>query len=169
LFSLLLLTLQNESDISLENFAIDDNDNYVLIDFGMCLKIPTDTAEVTDDNGTTVSFIKSYPIKPQGQCGKHNYMSPEIYRNDSFDGESVDVWSLGVIFFMLLSGKHPYKWSHPSDELFIQTTKNLDAYLRSHGVFISRSGLDLMEGILQETPSQRLKLSTILCHPWLTE
>ena len=40
-------------------------------------------------------------MKPQGVCGKHNYMSPEIFANtDSFDGFAIDMWAAGVILYI---------------------------------------------------------------------
>jgi serine/threonine-protein kinase CHEK1 len=159
------LQLSKRRDISLENFVIDENGNLVLIDFGMCLKIPTE--DVIDNSGRLIR--QSFPFTPQGQCGKPNYMSPEIYRNNSFYGEAVDVWSLGVILFMLVSGERPYNISHRSDTGFVSTTNDLVEYLRSFGVRMSNEGIGLLQGMLQENPTERLSLGSILSHPCLTD
>ena len=68
----------------------------MIIDMGMCLRVPYNSSKrvvgpksVSDvTNGTTRRLMK-----PQGVCGKHYYMSPEVFRNtDNFDGFAIDLW-----------------------------------------------------------------------------
>ena len=40
-------------------------------------------------------------------CGTPIYMAPEIWRGEAYDAK-VDIWSLGVVMFYLLSGTHPF-------------------------------------------------------------
>lgn len=73
-------------DLSLENVLVDE-ENCLVIDMGMCLRVPynhaTKEGAVTDVTKGSMRRL----IKPQGVCGKHNYMSPEVFANtDNFDG-----------------------------------------------------------------------------------
>jgi serine/threonine protein kinase len=69
----------------------------MIIDMGMCLRVPYNDRE---DPGKIVDVSKGSIrrlMKPQGVCGKHNYMSPEIAANsEPFDGFAIDLWAAGV-------------------------------------------------------------------------
>jgi serine/threonine protein kinase len=69
----------------------------MIIDMGMCLRVPYNDRE---DPGKVVDVSKGSIrrlMKPQGVCGKHNYMSPEIAANsEPFDGFAIDLWAAGV-------------------------------------------------------------------------
>mmetsp|Transcript_24824 Transcript_24824/g.44843 ORF Transcript_24824/g.44843 Transcript_24824/m.44843 type:complete len:428 (+) Transcript_24824:182-1465(+) len=72
-------------DLSPENFIILDNTSLV-IDFGMCLRIPYSDAGV-------------HFITPKVACGKKPYIAPEIIRQLPFDGHAVDIWAGIVLLF----------------------------------------------------------------------
>ena len=60
---------------------------------------------------------KRYLIKPQGTCGKWHYMTSEIMRNkEPFDGHAVDMWAVGVIMFLMLTGFPPWERACRTDE-----------------------------------------------------
>lgn len=42
-------------------------------------------------------------------CGTPSYMSPEICAKKTYSGEKADVWALGVIFYVSLTGKFPFE------------------------------------------------------------
>lgn len=82
-----------------------DGDNCLVIDMGMCLRVPYNNPEnpngLTDVSRGTLRRL----MKPQGTCGKHNYMSPEVYDNKAdFDGFAIDLWAAGVILYIMLTG-----------------------------------------------------------------
>ena len=79
-------------DISLENILIDENTKALVIDLGMCLHIPYNAPNgselVCDVSAGTLRRL----MYPQGQCGKPNYISPEVLQNsDAFDGVSAQL------------------------------------------------------------------------------
>ena len=154
-------------DISPENIMMDDKD-CLIIDMGMCLRIP-----YTNPNGTGVTDIVHGTarrlIKPQGTCGKLPYMSPEIYRNKSdFDGEAVDVWTMGTILFCMLSGNRSYGVPHKSDPQFYWMTRGLPVLMEDWGVKVSQDALDLLSGMMEVDPRLRLTIEEIENHPWYT-
>ena len=42
-------------------------------------------------------------------CGTPSYMSPEIVRKHEYDGKPVDMWALGVLLYVMLTGTFPYR------------------------------------------------------------
>jgi serine/threonine protein kinase len=83
-------------DLSLENVLVD-GDKCMIIDMGMCLRVPyndgEDPGKIADVSKGSIRRL----MKPQGVCGKHNYMSPEIAANsEPFDGFAIDLWAAGV-------------------------------------------------------------------------
>jgi len=93
-------------DLSLENILIDlKNDIIKLCDFGLCRKL--------NHHHTNKKFAPSM-IRP----GKPGYTSPEIFNYQSFDGCKSDVWSIGVMIFILLTGFPPFTRPHLNDRCF---------------------------------------------------
>jgi len=76
-------------DIKLENILIDEKLNIKLTDFGLCA-IKEDDMEIFT-----------------GQVGTVRYTSPELLTGDGYN-ESIDVWDIGIVLFMLLTGKYPF-------------------------------------------------------------
>ena len=105
-------------DLSLENILVDVH-HCLVIDMGMCLRVPyasdTTSGEAVDVTQGTVRRL----MTPMGTCGKKNYMSPEIFKNSSnFDGFAVDLWSAGVILYIMVTGFPPYDLPAVEDERF---------------------------------------------------
>eukprot|EP00934_Nitzschia_sp_Nitz4_P006893 Nitzschia sp. Nitz4//scaffold232_size35869//28123//29452//NITZ4_007813-RA/size35869-snap-gene-0.48-mRNA-1//1//CDS//3329543348//6883//frame0 len=157
-------------DLSLENILVDVN-NCLIIDMGMCLRVPYNEASssggVTDvTNGTTRRLMK-----PQGVCGKHNYMSPEIYENKApFDGFAIDLWAAGVILYIMLTGFPPYDQASRTDQRFdLIVNGKLMKQLKSWGIALSEDAGDLMQHMLQLDPRDRLTLAEVMAHPWVTD
>ena len=110
-------------------------------------------------------------MKPQGVCGKHNYMSPEIYDNKgAFDGFAIDLWAAGVILYIMLTGFPPYDQASRTDARFeLIVNGNLMRQLKSWGINLTEEAGDLMQSMLLLNPSDRLTLADMLAHPWVTK
>lgn len=156
-------------DMSLENVLVD-GDICMIIDFGMCLRIPYNDptkpgGAVTDVTRGSIRRL----IRPQGVCGKHNYMSPEIYANqDSFDGFAVDLWAAGVILYIMLTGFPPYDQASRTDQRFDLIVRGrLVEQLRNWDIYLSDEAGDLLQRMLQLNPRDRLTLAEVVAHPWV--
>lgn len=160
-------------DLSPENVLMDEH-NCLVIDMGMALRVP-----YSSHYGTVASVqrggVHRRLIEPQNPAGKRPYMSPEIYRGKAFDGEAIDVWSLGTILFMMVTGQQSYELPHPSDPLFQWMTRNMAGLLDGWRIRdqwqtpVSESCADLLASMLSVDPRRRATLDEVWDHPWMSQ
>uniref|UniRef100_A0A0D9WKB3 non-specific serine/threonine protein kinase n=1 Tax=Leersia perrieri TaxID=77586 RepID=A0A0D9WKB3_9ORYZ len=98
--------------------------------------------------------------------GSAYYVAPEVLKRRY--GAEADIWSAGVILYILLSGVPPF-WAENEDGIF-------DAVLQGHIDFssepwpsISSAAKDLVKRMLRQDPKERLTAAEILNHPWIRE
>jgi len=156
-------------DLSLENVLVDQFTEALLIDFGMCLRVPflSEDSEISDVSCGGLRCL----MVPQGQCGKPNYISPEVLQNgESFDGFAIDLWAGGVILFIMLVGLPPFEWATQDDPRFRMITGGgLMTMLQQWQRPISEEAGDLLQRMLQEDPRDRLTLIEVMDHPWVVD
>ncbi|KAH9458866.1 hypothetical protein MJO29_009950 [Puccinia striiformis f. sp. tritici] len=100
----------------------------------------------------------------QGICGSPGYTAPEVYRRLPY-GKPVDIWAIGVISFILLSGRFPF--AHLSGQDFLNDS---DQEIRFPKRFaISNNAQNFIKGCLQVDPSKRWTAEEALEHPWFDE
>merc|ERR1712188_232492 len=85
------------SDLKLENILVDDQLNLKVADFGFATY-------------KKINKLKSYR-------GTMTYMAPEIKEGKQYDGRQIDIFSMGVILFIIVQGIFPFKEANP-DESF---------------------------------------------------
>ncbi|XP_022150998.1 calcium-dependent protein kinase 2-like [Momordica charantia] len=98
--------------------------------------------------------------------GSAYYVAPEVLRRKY--GKEIDIWSAGVMLYILLSGVPPF-WAETEKGIF-------DAILRGHIDFetdpwptISNSAKDLVKKMLTQDPAKRITSAQVLEHPWMRE
>ncbi|KAL2316753.1 hypothetical protein Fmac_030629 [Flemingia macrophylla] len=98
--------------------------------------------------------------------GSAFYVAPEVLRRSY--GKEIDIWSAGVILYILLSGVPPF-WAETEEGIF-------DAILQGHIDFksrpwprISSGAKDLVRKMLIKVPRKRITPDEALVHPWLKE
>jgi serine/threonine protein kinase len=155
-------------DLSLENLLVHDG-NVLVIDMGMCLKVPTADNTTTATNNRQPQQQQRYLIVPQGVCGKWNYMSPEVCNNKApFDGAAVDLWAAGVILFLMLTGFPPWERPVLTDERFRYMSNGyLVQMLIEWNVGLSADAMDLLQRMFWLDPLDRLSLEQVWSHPWM--
>ncbi|WKX90172.1 hypothetical protein Q1695_009203 [Nippostrongylus brasiliensis] len=95
-------------------------------------------------------------------CGSLAYSAPEILLGDAYDAPAVDVWSLGVILFMLVCGRLPFQEANDSETL----TKILDCrYITPE--HLSNACRNLIQRMLVRDPSKRAGLAEIVSNAWV--
>ncbi|XP_075995511.1 SNF-related serine/threonine-protein kinase-like [Genypterus blacodes] len=95
-------------------------------------------------------------------CGSLAYSAPEILLGDEYDAPAVDIWSLGVILFMLVCGQPPFQETNDSETL----TMIMDCKY-TVPPHISHACSDLIGRMLQRDPKKRASLEQIEIHQWL--
>lgn len=85
-------------DLKLDNILIEEGKTIKIIDFGF-------------------SVLSNPSQKLKIFCGTPSYMAPELTQKREYDGKAVDMWALGVLLFVLLTGSFPFR-GHSESELY---------------------------------------------------
>ena len=133
-------------DIKLENVLIDGNRKVKITDFG---------------------FSRAFHANTQLQtsCGSPLYAAPEILFGASYNGPEVDVWSLGVVLYSLLTGDVPFKGN--SLPALVQGYRRGVRYRPSD--LLSAPVCELLDTMLVIERTNRATLADVLDHPWVLE
>jgi len=137
-------------DLKPENLLIDDDNNIKLCDFGWCVEL--------EGSRSTV-------------CGTYEYMAPELVNEDPY-GQSIDVWSLGILLYELLHGYSPFRAKNTSnkfnDNEYIEIFRNIIKYDFQIEKELSFACSDLIKKLLAPDTKSRIKVRDIFYHPWVT-
>ncbi|XP_023764849.1 calcium-dependent protein kinase 28 [Lactuca sativa] len=98
--------------------------------------------------------------------GSAYYVAPEVLKRKS--GPESDVWSIGVITYILLCGRRPF-WDKTEDGIFKEVLKNKPDFKRKPWPNISASAKDLIKKLLVKDPRARFTAAQALSHPWVRE
>jgi len=98
-------------------------------------------------------------------CGTPGYVSPEIVMNVRYTSKT-DVWSLGVIIYILLCGFPPF-YSESTHQLYQQIKAGDYSFPSPYWSDISSQAKDLIRHCLQVDPNKRFSASQVLHHPWV--
>ncbi|XP_010557652.1 PREDICTED: calcium-dependent protein kinase 28-like isoform X2 [Tarenaya hassleriana] len=98
--------------------------------------------------------------------GSAYYVAPEVLKRRS--GPQSDVWSIGVITYILLCGRRPF-WDRTEDGIFKEVLRNKPDFRRKPWPTISESAKDFVKKLLVKDPRTRLTAAQALSHPWVRE
>jgi len=103
------------------------------------------------------------------ECGTPGYMAPEVFTRSGYDGCGADVWSCGVILFIMLAGFPPFQKPAMNDWWFNKLATNRqhlfwEAHCRS--ATFSADVKDFLNKVLQPEAAKRMKISEMIKHPW---
>ncbi|CAL9215499.1 unnamed protein product [Arabidopsis halleri] len=96
--------------------------------------------------------------------GSPYYMAPEVLKRDY--GPEVDVWSAGVIIYILLCGVPPF-WAETEQGVALAILRGVLDFKRDPWPQISESAKSLVKQMLDPDPSMRLTAQQVLAHPWI--
>lgn len=110
------------------------------------------------------SFMKT-------MCGTPQYCAPEVLCANITGGytPAVDMWSIGVILYVMLCGFAPFDDSDGTSQLFDKIKKGEFVFLSPYWDAISEDAKDLIRGLLTVNAKARLTADQALAHPWITK
>ncbi|KAK1397227.1 Calcium-dependent protein kinase 20 [Heracleum sosnowskyi] len=116
----------------------------------------------------TIDFGLSVFFKPgetfRDVVGSPYYVAPEVLMK--LYGQECDIWSAGVIIYILLSGVPPF-WDETEQGIFEQVLKGELDFVSEPWPSISEGAKDLVRKMLVRDRSKRLTTHEVLCHPWV--
>jgi len=104
-------------------------------------------------------------------CGTPSYVAPEVLRTEvegTGYGRECDLWSLGVILYILLCGFPPF-YHENTRELYKQIKKGQFDFPDPFWTEISKEAKDLVRKLLTVDPVKRYTADQVLSHPWIAE
>ncbi|KAB2092260.1 hypothetical protein ES319_A02G017200v1 [Gossypium barbadense] len=135
-------------DLKPENFLLADESETApikVIDFGL---------SIFYEPGERFSDIVGSPY----------YMAPEVLRRNY--GKEIDIWSTGVILYILLCGVPPF-WADTEEGIARAIIRGVIDFERDPWPKVSAEVKDLVRSMLDPNPYTRISLQEVLEHPWI--
>lgn len=132
-------------DLKPENLLLDENGNLKVSDFGLSA-LP----EQLRIDGLLHT-----------RCGTPAYVAPEVLRKRGYDGAKADIWSCGVVLFVLLAGTLPFR----ADNVMKLYRKIFKAEFEFPPWFSSEA-MEMVSKVLVVDPEKRVSMAEIMESPW---
>ncbi|KAF1968597.1 serine/threonine protein kinase-like protein Kin1 [Bimuria novae-zelandiae CBS 107.79] len=132
-------------DLKIENILISKTGDIKIIDFGL------------SNLFSPRSLLKTF-------CGSLYFAAPELLQAKQYTGPEVDIWSFGIVLYVLVCGKVPF-----DDQSMPQLHAKIKKGHVDYPPWLSTECRNLIHKMLQTDPAQRITLSEIMTHPWLTK
>ncbi|OMH85738.1 putative serine/threonine-protein kinase KIN1-like protein [Zancudomyces culisetae] len=97
-------------------------------------------------------------------CGSMPYTAPEILKGEPYSGPEIDIWSLGVLLYVMLTGKFPF-----SDPTQPKNFKKIEKGEFKIYPNMSQDVVDLLQNMIQPNKTRRYNSKQILNHRWFRE
>lgn len=130
-------------DLKPENIIIDDNGDPKIIDFGL-----------GKDTNNNTRLLKSF-------VGSKLYMAPEILMGQAHSN-TCDMWSIGIILFLIISGSYPFDLSNLEKEIIEAPI----LFPKGTWADVSLLCQDFIRKLLDKSSSTRISAAKALEHPW---
>ena len=98
-------------------------------------------------------------------CGSPQYVAPELYTHEDGYDERCDLWSAGVVIFVILGGYAPFE--APTNELPEMITDGYFEFHPKYWIDISKPPKELIESLLEVNPDDRASVDEALDSEWL--
>lgn len=131
-------------DLKIENIMISNTGDIKIIDFGLSNFYSND------------ALLKTY-------CGSLYFAAPELLSAHPYIGPEVDVWSFGVVLYVLVCGKVPF-----DDQDVSVLHEKIKKGKVDYPDFLSNEVVSLLSRMLVVNPNKRAGLAEVMSHPWMT-
>ena len=145
-------------DIKLENTLLQ-----------MIPNLPLPLLKICDFGYSKAHFMSA----PKSKVGTLAYMAPEVIKTTgNYDGKLADIWSCGVMLYVMLFGQYPFEAVHQgqvANTQRVQTMMNRILQMQwsiPGNVDISDDCRDLLSRMMVADPGSRLSMQQIQRHPW---
>ncbi|XP_019352459.1 serine/threonine-protein kinase MARK1 isoform X1 [Alligator mississippiensis] len=138
-------------DLKIENFLLDENNNIKIVDFGLSNAIKFE--------GLSQELLNT-------QCGSPAYAAPELLAHKNY-GPKVDVWSIGVSMFAMLTGTLPFTVEPFNIKQLHQ--KMVTGEISPIPPDISPGAVHFIHSLLEPDPARRPSVKEAMKDKWLNE
>uniref|UniRef100_A0A7S3QM01 Protein kinase domain-containing protein n=1 Tax=Dunaliella tertiolecta TaxID=3047 RepID=A0A7S3QM01_DUNTE len=119
---------------------------------------------------------EKFQSAPGSRVGTPAYLAPEVIlttKGKTYDGKTADVWSCGVMLYVMLVGAYPFERPEDKQDVhklqkMIQRILHVDYAVPSH-IKLSDDCKHLLRSILVADPAKRITIGQIYRHPWYTK
>ncbi|XP_037541025.1 hormonally up-regulated neu tumor-associated kinase homolog [Nematolebias whitei] len=138
-------------DLKIENFLLDEHNNIKIVDFGLSNTLKTDSLS---------------PELLSTQCGSPAYAAPELLAHKKY-GPKVDVWSIGVSMFAMLTGTLPFTVEPFNIKQLHQ--KMVNGEISSIPSDVSKGAMSFVTSLLEPDPDKRPSVRAAMEKKWINE
>lgn len=135
-------------DLKPENVLVDAKGNIKVSDFGL---------SALPQNQRKDGLLHT-------TCGSSNYIAPEVLLNKGYDGSMSDIWSCGVILYVMLTGNLPF--DDQNMVVLYQKILKGNAHIPK---WLSQGAQDILRKILDPNPITRIDVDGIRAHDWFKQ
>ena len=138
---------------------------------GVCHRdIKPENVLMTSDGVAKLSDFGLGAMQEDGQdlgamttvCGTPNYAAPEVINKVPYDGCAADIWSLGVVLYVILAGCLPF-----DEENMVQLFEKVTAGEYTMPMWLSDEAQAILQRMLQVDPSKRPTAKELMEHAWM--
>ncbi|KAK7907152.1 hypothetical protein WMY93_015764 [Mugilogobius chulae] len=138
-------------DLKIENFLLDEHNNIKIVDFGL--------SNTLKPESLSVELLNT-------QCGSPAYAAPELLAHRKY-GPKVDVWSVGVSTFAMLTGTLPFTVEPFNIKHLHQ--KMINGEISSIPSDVSKGAVSFVLSLLEPDPAKRPSIRAAMEERWVNE